>query len=67
MTNPPTYQGDPVELPLRLDSDPAPVPGCDICGALTSERENARGKGDMSKVSDLNVELRSHPHKGQRR
>ncbi|MEU9879889.1 hypothetical protein [Streptomyces phaeochromogenes] len=66
MTEPTRYAVPPVELPLRLDTDPPPVPECDVCAALDQERSEARGKGDMSKVSDLNVEIRSHPHKGRR-
>jgi hypothetical protein len=68
MSEPTRYATRPVELPLRLDTDPLPVPGCDVCGALDRERREARGKGDMSKVSDVNVEIRDHPHKakGQR-
>ncbi|UQA95084.1 hypothetical protein [Streptomyces halobius] len=66
MTNPTTYPAPPVELPLRLDSDPPPVPGCDVCMALSEERSEAQANGDMSKVSDVNVEIRSHPHKKRR-
>lgn len=67
MTVTKTYPGPPVELPLRLDGDPPPEPGCDVCSALDRERSEARGDRDMSKVSDLNVEIRNHPHKGRRR
>ncbi|GGJ55409.1 hypothetical protein GCM10010121_077510 [Streptomyces brasiliensis] len=62
-----TYPSPPVELPLRLDSDPPPASECDVCRALDRERSEARAKGEMSKVSDLNVEIRNHPHKGRRR
>nr|WP_073762584.1 hypothetical protein [Streptomyces sp. CB02923] len=62
MTNPTTYPGPPVELPLRLGHDPDPEPGCGVCGALAGEREEARRKGNLSKVSDVNVEIRQHPH-----
>ncbi|MFC7264526.1 hypothetical protein [Streptomyces lutosisoli] len=65
MTDPTRYATPPVELPLRLDAEPLPVPGCDVCSALDQERSEARGKGDMSKVSDINVEIRSHPHEGR--
>ncbi|MEK2475275.1 hypothetical protein WN984_20625 [Streptomyces noursei] len=59
------YAQTPVELPLTLASaaDPGPVPGCDICAALAKERALARSRGDHSKVSDCNVEIRNHPHK----
>jgi hypothetical protein len=66
MTQPTTNPSPPVELPLRTDGDPPPVPGCDVCEALERERSEARGKGDGSKVSDLNIEIRSQPHRGRR-
>lgn len=66
MTEPITYPRPPVELPLRLDTDPPPKPGCDVCGALASERDEARATGNMSKVSDVNVEIRQHPHAKRR-
>jgi hypothetical protein len=46
---------------------PEPVPGCDVCGALAIERSEARRRGDLSKVSDVNVEIRKHPHAKRRR
>ncbi|MFE7750787.1 hypothetical protein [Streptomyces sp. NPDC057428] len=58
----PTHPGPPVERPLRLVTDPPPVPGCDVCNALAKARDTARSAGDMSKVSDMNVEIREHPH-----
>lgn len=67
MTNPTTYPSPPVELPLRLHSDPPPVSDCDVCQALNGERAEARAKSDLSKVSDVNVEIRNHPHNGRRR
>ncbi|MGR8010376.1 hypothetical protein [Streptomyces hypolithicus] len=66
MTNPTTYSGLPVELPLRLEADPPPAVNCDVCQALSEERREARAKGDMSRVSDVNVEIRQHPHKKRR-
>ncbi|MDT0467060.1 hypothetical protein [Streptomyces gibsoniae] len=39
---------------------PAPHPGCKVCGALAAERERAQAAGDVSKVSDCNVEIREH-------
>ncbi|MEU5437664.1 hypothetical protein AB0G73_30405 [Streptomyces sp. NPDC020719] len=62
MTNPATYPGPPVELPLRLEADPAPAPYCDVCGALDQQRREARAEGNLSAVSDANVEIRDHPH-----
>ncbi|WP_340561806.1 hypothetical protein [Streptomyces sp. GSL17-111] len=41
---------------------PAPASGCDVCGALASQREAARAVMDWSKVTDCNVEIRRHPH-----
>lgn len=66
MTNPTTYPSPPVELPLSLEGDPPPVGGCDVCQALSEERSRAQTKGDLSKVSDVNVEIRQHPHKKRR-
>jgi len=67
MTEPTRYPTPPVLLPLRLETDPPPVPGCDVCAALDRERVEARRDGDMSTVSDANVEIRSHPHAQRRR
>lgn len=54
--------GAPVTLSMpRLE--PTPTAGCDVCAALASQRSDARKRGDMSAVSDANVELRSHPHR----
>ncbi|GFE24158.1 hypothetical protein YWIDRAFT_00760 [Streptomyces sp. SceaMP-e96] len=62
MTEPTKYPTAPAELPLWMDLEPVPVPGCDVCGALARERDAARRAGDGSKVSDCNVEIRRHPH-----
>lgn len=57
--------------PVQL-SDPSrtlePVPnfGCDVCASLGRQREEARAAGDLSAVSDCNVEINKHPHKGRR-
>ena len=67
LTNPTTFPGPPIDLPLRFETDPEPADGCDVCAALDKEREAARARGDMSKVSDMNVEIRQHPHKQRRR
>ncbi|MEU8693014.1 hypothetical protein [Streptomyces sp. NPDC048665] len=66
MTSPKTYPSDPIELPLRLDADPKPAADCRVCQALDKQRSEARAKHNMSKVSDLNIEIRNHPHKGKR-
>ncbi|MFB7784352.1 hypothetical protein ACFC1D_16790 [Streptomyces vinaceus] len=39
---------------------PEPVPGCGDCLGLGVQRVNAASVGDYSKVSDMNVTLRSH-------
>ncbi|MEU6403713.1 hypothetical protein [Streptomyces sp. NPDC046985] len=67
MTDPPTYPPQPVELPLSLGADPEPTPGCDVCRALDGERAEARAKGDLSKATDVNVEIRNHAHHPVRR
>ncbi|MYU52157.1 MULTISPECIES: hypothetical protein [Streptomyces] len=46
-------------------TDPEPVPHCDVCGALAEQRSSARRAHDMSRVSDLNIEIRRHPHEGR--
>ncbi|KIZ17933.1 hypothetical protein [Streptomyces natalensis] len=38
---------------------------CDICKALVHQRQTAEARGDWSKVADINIELRNHPHKGR--
>lgn len=45
---------------------PAPEPGCGVCAALAEQRTAARGDGDLSAVSDCNVELAAHPKKHTR-
>ncbi|GAU66836.1 hypothetical protein SSP35_03_04840 [Streptomyces sp. NBRC 110611] len=58
----------PVHL-LEPVSDPAPVAGCDVCGALARQRDAAYDAGDMSKATDCNVEIRrhtAHTHTAQR-
>ncbi|MFD3352601.1 hypothetical protein [Streptomyces fradiae] len=60
----------PVHLGLPLP-EPVGAPGCGVCDALVAQRRAARLRGDMSRVTDCNVELRNHqrpPHvpQGQR-
>ncbi|WUM80422.1 hypothetical protein OG485_37125 [Streptomyces sp. NBC_00328] len=64
MTEPQRYPTAPVELPLIPAPDAEPVAGCDVCLALDSQRTGARMRGDLSKASDLNVEIRRHAHGG---
>ena len=59
-----TTMAEPVHVGLPTAA-PAPVAGCDVCSALVRERTAARRDGDMSKVSDLNVEMRSHQRAGR--
>jgi hypothetical protein len=66
MTEPTRYQTAPVVLPLRLELEPVPVAGCDVCGALDRQRTEYRRLRDMTRVTDCNVELRQHPHGGAR-
>ncbi|MFJ9626650.1 hypothetical protein ACIRU8_03010 [Streptomyces sp. NPDC101175] len=54
-----TTMSGPVDLPPPM-FEPAPVAGCDVCAVLKRDRETARSKGDLSKVTDCNVEMRSH-------
>lgn len=54
-----TDMDTPPVLGLPLDA-PAANPNCEVCAALARQRTGAQAAGDFSKVSDLNVELRSH-------
>lgn len=51
---PPVQLGEP-------QPNPKPSVECDICAALVHERQLAEARGDMSKVTGLNIELRNHP------
>nr|WP_078970751.1 hypothetical protein [Streptomyces chattanoogensis] len=55
----PVHLGEPA-------SDPRPVAGCDVCGALDEQRARAYATGDKSKASDCNVEMRRHSHRKAR-
>lgn len=57
-----TYGQSPVEPTPLPTCAPTGHPDCDVCGALIEQREQARGRADMSRVSDCNVEIRRHPH-----
>jgi hypothetical protein len=54
-----TTMSGPVELGLPL-RPPRPVEGCDVCAALAKQRAAARERGDLSAVSDCNVEIGAH-------
>ncbi|MDX3583018.1 hypothetical protein [Streptomyces europaeiscabiei] len=57
----------PITLGLPLD-DPTPPADCGVCAALAVQRAEARADGDLSRVSDLNVEIRNHhPARPKRR
>lgn len=46
---------------------PEPAQGCDVCGALVKQRQEARDRGDLSAATDADVEIRNHPHRTRRR
>ncbi|MDX3068563.1 hypothetical protein PV518_41560 [Streptomyces sp. ND04-05B] len=54
-----TTMDPPITLALPL-AEPEPPADCGVCAALSVQRTDARGRGDLSKVSDLNVEIRNH-------
>ena len=60
----------PVELTDPTADPPAPVPGCDVCGALARQWAQAMEVGspayDPSHASDLAVEITRHPHSKRR-
>ncbi|MFE3945011.1 hypothetical protein ACFXPV_24625 [Streptomyces sp. NPDC059118] len=60
MSDPTTTMDPPVHLALP-PSPPTPVPGCGVCVALAKQRAAAYSNGDLSAVSDCNVELADHP------
>nr|WP_240982309.1 hypothetical protein [Streptomyces sp. S3(2020)] len=54
-----TDMDPPVTLGLPLDQ-PEPPDDCDVCSALVRQRTEAAEAQDLSRVSDLNVEIRNH-------
>ncbi|MEU6504866.1 hypothetical protein [Streptomyces sp. NPDC046942] len=50
---------EPVHLPLP-EPWPEPHKGCDVCGALATQRLTSQAAGDYSAVTDFNVEIRAH-------
>ncbi|WP_308364821.1 hypothetical protein [Streptomyces sp. ISL-86] len=62
MSSPSTTMNPPVQLSLPR-TPPGPAPGCGVCAALAKQRTAAYGNGDLSAVSDCNVELAAHPKK----
>ncbi|MFI6638241.1 hypothetical protein [Streptomyces sp. NPDC050504] len=63
MTNK-TYMDPPVHLRLPRPT-PKPVQGCSACFAFGALRAAARARGDLSRVSDCNVEIENHPDHGE--
>ncbi|ELP61353.1 hypothetical protein STRTUCAR8_06706 [Streptomyces turgidiscabies Car8] len=45
---------------------PAQTPPCDVCEALTAQRDAAREAGRTSEVGDCERELREHDGHGRR-
>lgn len=60
MSSPTTTMDPPVHLSLPR-TPPAPASGCGVCAALAEQRGTAHKAGDLSAVSDCNVELAAHP------
>lgn len=58
--------GDPVHLTLP-HAPPRPAPGCAVCAELVGVRRAARARGDLSAVTDADVEIRQHPHPARAR
>jgi hypothetical protein len=62
---------EPVDLtdPFTL-REPEPVPGCDVCEAAKKQWRQATDvespEYDLSRATDLAVEIRSHPHPRKR-
>jgi hypothetical protein len=48
--------------PATIAQEPIPNFDCDVCQSLGRQRDEARAAGDMSRVTDCNVEIRRHPH-----
>ena len=42
--------------------EPAPVDGCDVCGALSRQRASAYVAGHLITVRSCNEEMVNHPH-----
>lgn len=63
-----SIQEPPVTLGLPLE-EPVPPADCGVCAALVKQRAEARARDDLSKVADLNVEIRAHhqPRRKRRR
>ncbi|WP_200309347.1 hypothetical protein [Streptomyces adelaidensis] len=60
-----TTMDPPVHLALPLDEPESPL-DCGVCAALVEQRGEAADRGDLSRVTDLNVEIRNH-HSARRK
>lgn len=58
-----TTETGPVHLGLPAP-EPVPVDDCDVCAVLARNRKKARRNGDLSKVTDLTIEMRTHQGSG---
>ncbi len=56
-----TTMGAPVHVALP-PQEPDPVPGCEICADVATQRAEAKTHGDGSRLTDCNIEIRLHPH-----
>ncbi|MFE9811347.1 hypothetical protein [Streptomyces sp. NPDC005548] len=61
---------DPIHLlDPELYVEPEPAPGCDICGALMRQLAEARNQEgsnyNLTKASDIVVEIGRHPHEDE--
>lgn len=54
-----TMDDPPIGLTLPLPEPSTPT-DCEVCASLVRQRTEARARGDMSRVSDFNVEIRNH-------
>ncbi|QIJ60587.1 hypothetical protein [Streptomyces sp. JB150] len=54
-----TAQERPIDLGPPLDP-PAARPDCAVCQALARQRAEAAARGDHSRVTDCDVEIRNH-------
>jgi hypothetical protein len=66
MSSPKTTMDPPITLGLPL-GDPTPPDDCGVCQALAHQRAEAAGRGDLSRVSDINIEIRNHHEPRQTR